>query len=258
MLLPLRLIKPVIISYRIDIECHFGYRRNMNISSIAEIASLMGDPARTNMLFALKDEGQISAGELSVIAGVAPSTTSEHLAKLVEAGLLKVTAKGRKRYYKLAVPDVADILEGLESIAKTVSTSSKRSTARYEASVHVRSCYDHLAGRVGVGLAVALMEKGFIRQASSEPELTDKGIACLESFNIDVESLMNEPRRFLRICPDWSERSVHIGGAVGTALLRGMINFDWLRRARGSQKVIITPKGVSGIRSRFGLETGIS
>jgi DNA-binding transcriptional ArsR family regulator len=230
----------------------------MIISSIAGMASIIGDPARANMLFALKDDGCISAGDLSIIAGVAPSTASEHLAKMVEAGLVTVAARGRKRFYNLAAPEVADILDGLESVATTLWADKIRQTPQYEANLHARSCYDHLAGRVGVRLAVAMIENGFIKHTSTEPELTRDGLACLASFNIDADIVRAEPRRFLRLCPDWTERSVHVGGAVGAALLRGMINFDWLRRMRGSDKVVITPKGVSGIRSRFGLEIGIT
>ena len=226
----------------------------MIINSIAEIAALMGDPARANMLFALKDDGRITAGDLSVIAGIAPSTASEHLAKMVDAGLVKMTASGRKRYYDLAVPEVADILEGLQSVATDLSAEKIKTTPAYQANLHVRSCYDHLAGTVGSQLAIAFLERGFIRQKRREPELTAAGAECLASLNIDVDGLMSEPRRFLRLCPDWTDRSVHIGGAVGAALLRGMINFDWLRRPRGSLSVSITPKGVAGFRSRFGLE----
>jgi len=226
----------------------------MIISSVAEIAALIGDPARANMLFALKDDGRIAAGDLSAIAGIAPSTASEHLAKMVDAGLVEVTASGRKRYYDLAGPEVADILEGLEAVASSLSADKIRTNAEYATNIHMRSCYDHLAGTVGSRLAIAFLECGLIRQRCKDPELTAAGAECLASFNIDVEELRSEPRRFLRLCPDWTDRSVHIGGSVGAALLRGMINFDWLRRPRGSLNVAITPKGVAGFRSRFGLE----
>lgn len=228
-----------------------------SVASIAEVASLIGDPARTNMLFALKDEGVISAGELSAVAGVAPSTASEHLAKLAGAGLVTMTARGRKRYYSLAEPDVADILEGLESVAAVLARHGPVLPRhdRDEALLHARCCYDHLAGRVGVRLAVALIAKGYIGHAPDGPDLTEDGAAWLASLGVDAGALRAEPRRLLRLCPDWVERSVHVGGSVGAAMLRAMVARGWLRRVRGARKVLVTPKGRLELRARFGLDT---
>lgn len=228
----------------------------VTIASMASVASLIGDPARANMLFALKDDGTISAGDLSAIAGVAASTASEHLGKLIEAGLVTVTARGRRRYYSLAVPDVADILEGLESVATTLSHDGRNPAPDDRAMLHARCCYDHLAGRVGVRLAVALMAKGFISHGATGPDLTGDGEAWLGSLKIDVGALRADPRRFMRLCPDWSEKSIHIGGAVGAAMLRGMVGLGWLRRERGSRSVIVTHKGAAELRARLDLDFG--
>lgn len=228
----------------------------VTIASMASVASLIGDPARANMLFALKDDGTISAGDLSAIAGVAASTASEHLGKLIEAGLVTVTARGRRRYYSLAVPDVADILEGLESVATTLSHDGRNPSPDDRAMLHARCCYDHLAGRVGVRLAVALMAKGFISHGPTGPDLTGDGEAWLGSLKVDVGALRADPRRFMRLCPDWSEKSIHIGGAVGAAMLRGMVGLDWLRRERGSRSVIVTHKGAAELRARLDLDIG--
>jgi len=228
----------------------------VTIASMASVASLIGDPARANMLFALKDDGTISAGDLSAIAGVAASTASEHLGKLIEAGLVTVTARGRRRYYSLAVPDVADILEGLESVATTLSHDGRNPPPDDRAMLHARCCYDHLAGRVGVRLAVALMSRGFISHGPAGPDLTDNGEAWLDSLKVDVGALRADPRRFMRLCPDWSEKSIHVGGAVGAAMLRGMVGLGWLRRERGSRSVIVTPKGAAELRARLDLDIG--
>lgn len=224
------------------------------ILSIAEVAALIGDPARANILFALKDDGRVSAGELSVIAGIAPSTTSEHLAKLNEAGLVAMIAQGRKRYYSLADPAVAEVLEAVEGLASTLSKRNPRPLRWDQGMIHARSCLDHLAGRLGARLADAATTKGFISNFSSGPELTEKGAAWLASLNIDVSALKSEPRKFLRLCPDWIEESAHIGGAVGAAMLRGLVDLGWLRRVHGSPKVLVTPKGVSGFRAQFDLD----
>lgn len=230
----------------------------VGVASIAEVASLIGDPARANMLFALKDDEHISAGDLSAVAGVAPSTASEHLAKLTQAGLVKMTAQGRRRYYSLADPAVAMVLEGVEGLAGTLSKRNPKPLRWDQAMIHARCCLDHLAGRLGARLAGAAMAKGFISHSSSGPELTDKGAVWLGSLSIDVGALRAEPRRFLRLCPDWTEESIHIGGAVGAAMLRGLVDLGWLRRVHGSRKVLVTPKGVSGFRSQLDLDVRAS
>ena len=246
---------PMVRNYAIEPAGHFGYYRNMiGIASIAEVAHLIGDPARASMLFALKDDGCISAGDLSAVAGIAPSTTSEHLAKMTEAGLVKCSAQGRKRYYSLADPAVAEVLEGVEGLASSLSKSSPKPLPWDQGMIHARCCLDHLAGRLGAQLADATMAKGFISHSSSGPDLTDKGAAWLASLNIDLGTLRAEPRRFLRFCPDWIEDSAHIGGAVGAAMLSGLVDHGWLRRVHGSRKVLVTPKGVCGFRSQLDMD----
>lgn len=230
----------------------------IGMGAIAQVASLIGDPARANMLFALKDDGQVSAGDLSAVAGVAPSTASEHLARLTQAGLVRMTTRGRNRYYSLADPTVAEVLEGLEGLAGTLSKRSPERLRWDQATVHARCCMDHLAGRLGAQLASASMAKGFIRYSPEGPDLTDDGAAWLASMNVDVDALRAAPRRFLRLCPDWTEESLHIGGAVGGAILKGLVDRDWLRRVRGTRQVLVTPTGVSGFRSQFDLDVRAS
>ncbi len=227
------------------------------ISTIAEIATLIGDPARMNMLMALKDDGQISAGDLANVGGVAASTASEHLAKLTEAGLVVMTPRGRKRYYGLTSPEVADILEGIENLAVKLRNENPRPLPNHQAMLHARRCSDHLSGKVGTRMTMAMMEKGYLRQDAPDPYLSDEGVVWLKRLHVDVDALKTEPRRVLSLCPDWTERSVHIGGAVGAALLRGFLHRDWLRRQTGSRVVTITPKGRTGIRDAFGFDVGL-
>ena len=226
----------------------------INISFIAEAASLIADPARANMLFALKDDGEITSGDLSSVAGVAPSTASEHLSKLVGAGLVSVHAKGRKRYYRLAGPAVAEILEGVEGVAATLAGRSGRVANHDRAMTHARRCYDHLAGRVGVQIADAMLAKTFIRHSTSGPELTRDGTAWLISLGAEIDRLKIESRRFLRLCPDWSENAIHIGGAVGAAMLGRFFARDWLRGVRGSKVLVVTPAGTANFQSQLGVD----
>lgn len=226
----------------------------IGIVSIAEVAHLIGDPARASMLFALKDDGCMSAGDLSAVAGVAPSTTSEHLAKMTAAGLVKCDTQGRKRYYSLSDPAVAEVLESVESLAGRLSKSSPRPLPWDQGMIHARCCLDHLAGRLGAQLADATMAKGFISDCASGPDLTNEGAAWLASLDIDLGTLRAEPRRFLRLCPDWIEDSYHVGGAVGAAILNRFVDHGWLRPVHGSRKVLVTPKGVCAFRTQLGMD----
>jgi DNA-binding transcriptional ArsR family regulator len=200
----------------LHVDNHFGQGRSMiGIASIAEIAALIGDPARANILFALRMDGQVSAGDLTKACGVSPSTTSEHLAKLARAGLVTAIKDGRRRYYKLAHPDVADVLDCLEGFAgKHVTMESRR--ARWDrATIHARGCLDHVAGRLGGQLAHAMIAQGHVALAESGPDLTMRGADWLRAFGADVDHLRASPRRIVGLCPDWIETSPHLSGAVG-------------------------------------------
>ena len=222
---------------------------------MAEIAALLGDPARASILFALKEDLEISAGDLSVIAGVSPSTTSEHLSKLVIAGLITLRADGRRRYYRLALPAVADVLDGVEALSIKLNPPQQRTQGWNEAKIHARPCIDHLAGRLGTELAQATMAKGYITVTPSGPALTQSGETWMNgTFGIQIPRLREAPRRLLGFCHDWVEEAPHLGGAIAAALLRGMIAEDWLRRAPKSQIVKITPKGRDNLRRQLGID----
>ena len=221
---------------------------------MAKVAALMGDPARTNILYALKDDGWVSAGDLTVIAGVAPSTASEHLAKLSDAGLVTMRADGRRRYYQLADPAVADVLDSVEGLAGLLQKRAAEPPAWDRETVHVRACLDHLAGRLGGRIAGALVDRGLVRHSSKGLDLTDDGTSWLGSLGADVAALKAEPRKLIRLCPDWTGDLPHIGGSVGAAMLRGFVRNGWLRRLPGKHRVAITPVGVTAFRERLGLD----
>ena len=221
--------------------------------TIAEAASLIGDPARANMLSALKDERALTASELAHIAGVTPQTASGHLSKLAGARLVAVERQGRHRYYRLAGRQVAEALEALEALASGGAPRYRPPGPRDEALRFARSCYDHLAGRLGVALAGAWIDLGYLRAEESGFVLTDTGAAALDDFGLDVAALRRRRRPLTRRCLDWSERRPHLGGALGAAALARMKSLGWLERSAGGRAVSLTEAGREGLESRFHL-----
>lgn len=226
----------------------------MKIALISETAQLIGDPARANMLLALKDDGEISSGALADCAGVAASTASEHLAKLVAAGLITVRKQGRRRYYSLAGHAVAEALESIEGVASTLSARGLRPSEPDPGCLHARCCYDHIAGRVGVGLCDGMLANGYLAHSPGGVDLTDAGGAWLAAMGVDVAGLARAPRRLVRLCTDWSMHSLHVGGAAGAAMLDGFLRQGWIRRRRGSTVLTVTPSGTAALRKTFGLD----
>lgn len=213
----------------------------------AEVASLAGDPARAGMLHALMDGRALTASELARVARVTPQTASGHLARMAGAGLLQVEKQGRHRYHRLASPAVAQMIEsimqvasGLESMRPAPVTGPRDAALR-----NARTCYDHLAGHLGVALADALVTGGHVELAPDAGVVTDAGIALFSRIGIDVGALSaGKPARVLcRACLDWSERRPHLAGSVGSALCALSFGEGWIRRIQGSRAVSITPKG---------------
>ncbi len=221
---------------------------------IAEVASLMGDPARANMLCALKDDGALTATELAHVAGVAPSTASEHLAKLTRAGMIAVRRQGRHRYYRLARDEVADALESLEALAASAAPRHRPRAPRDESIRFARSCYDHLAGHLGVELYRSLVRLGYLKSTEDGCVLRKKGEAEFADLGIDLEALRTRRRRLARQCLDWSERRPHLSGALGAELFSGLCDRGWLRRERGTRAVSVTSRGRRGFRDRFQID----
>ena len=154
---------------------------------LAEIAHLMGDPARANMLHALMDGRALTAKELAWIAGVAPQTASGHLAKLMQGGLLAVAVQGRHRYYRLAGPEVAQALEGLMVLAN-MEGSGRRLPSRVGAELSfARTCYDHFAGKLGIGIHDALMAGGHLVASEGGYALTASGKAIFAALGVDPD-----------------------------------------------------------------------
>lgn len=226
----------------------------IGVTYIAEIASLIGDPARANMLFALKDDGVLSATELSYIAGVAPNTASGHLAKLMQANMVTVERKGRHRFYRLAGAELAEALEALQELAVIATPRSHRPDPRGDAIRFARVCYDHLAGELGIKLAGSLVSLGYLGPPEDGFVLRKKGEAALVDLGIDLNELRAGRRRFVRLCLDWSGRRPHLGGALGASLCSRLKELGWVRRGKSTRAVFVTNKGRQGFRDWFDIE----
>jgi DNA-binding transcriptional ArsR family regulator len=215
----------------------------MNGPDLAEIAHLIGDPARANMLHALMDGRALTAKELAFLAGVAPQTASGHLAKLLQGGLLGVAVQGRHRYYRLAGPDVAATLEGLMVLSSGQPTS-RRLPSRVGADLaEARTCYDHFAGRLGIAIHDALVAGGYLSVSEGGYGLTRTGVAIFAGLGIDLAAAQKGRRAPLRPCLDWSERRPHLAGSLAAALACRCFEAGWVRRIKDSRAVQLTDTG---------------
>ena len=222
-------------------------------NTIAEIGALVGDTARANILLALMDGRALTAGELAFHAGVTAQTTSGHLAKLTQYGLLAVEKQGRHRYYRLASREVAAAVEALMAVA-AVGPKRHRPTGPKDAAMRLaRTCYDHLAGRLGVALADALCERGHVALSDGAGLVTESGRRFLAEFGIALEAAQSVKRPLCRTCLDWSERRPHLAGWLGAALLDRTLALKWIERATSSRAIRITPAGTSGFARIFGI-----
>jgi len=220
---------------------------------MVEVAALVGDTARATMLAALMSGQALTAGELADIAHISRPTASGHLAKLVNARLLSVTDKRRFRYFRIASPRVAAMLEGIKAVAAIdVPPRHQPRSADDEALRFARSCYDHLAGKLGVALADALIAKGQIALEEDGGEITPAGATALSRFGINLDA--SSRRIYCRACLDWSERRHHVAGHIGAELLQRCLNLGWLTRRRGTRILTLTPAGRRGLREVFGVE----
>lgn len=256
-----------------------GYGRNVAAypymlgpeADIAPVASLLADPTRAAMLTALLEGQALAAGELARLAGVSPATASAHLARLLEGGLVTVVHQGRHRYYALAGHDVAAAMEALGHLSPVMPVRSLRASRQAQALAEARTCYDHLAGRAGVALLAALLERGILARVdrvaggaapqAHSPRLTTfdvtaAGDRTLASFGIDVTELRRARRRFAGACLDWTERTPHLNGALGAAITARLAELGWIERGRHRRAVRVTPAGHDGLAATFGCHLG--
>ena len=219
---------------------------------LAEIAALFGDPSRAGIVTSLQDGRARPAGELARLAGVTPATASGHLARLVEGGVLRVEPRGRHRYYRIAGPGVADALETLGQLLSPKATSTA-ATGVPEPLAQARMCYDHVAGRLGVGITEALLARRLLQWREQSFALSPAGRRWFERIGVDVGALERARRPLLRGCLDWTERREHLGGVLGAALAMHLLERDWIRRERGSRALLVTREGRTGLSRTLGV-----
>lgn len=216
---------------------------------LAAAGVLLADASRARILLALGDGRSLCASMLASEAGISASTVSSHLTRLVAAGWLSCEARGRYRYYRLAGPQVAEVIESLGRLAPATPIRSLREGTRAHALRRARRCYDHLAGRLGVTLADHLVAKSLAVPDEDGLTLTAAGRRALSSLEIDLPASDH-----MRGCVDWTEQRHHIGGAHGRAILRRFVETDWVRRSSANRALLITDAGRAGLQQHFGLE----
>jgi DNA-binding transcriptional ArsR family regulator len=210
---------------------------------LSRIASLVGDPARASMLTALMNGGALTASELALEAGVTPQTTSSHLGKLVVGGLLVASTAGRHRYYALAGPSVATMLEAIMGVAEAVGPKRVRPGPRDAAMRQSRICYDHLAGDRAVAMLDRFLDRGLIEAEGDGIRLARSAGPHFAALGIDTFALAAQRRPACRTCLDWSVRRSHLAGALGAAILDQVLSQRWARRDPASRAVIFSPPG---------------
>ena len=222
--------------------------------AVSTIAAAIGEPARARMLHCLVDGRARTSIELAAVAGVGASTASSHLARLKASGLVRAVAQGKHRYYSLHGAPVADALEALQVLAGTARESFKPSTpSRLR---QARTCYDHLAGSVGVALHDRLLALRWLRAVPSrcnDYEITAAGAEAFGALGLDLDAARARRRRFAFACLDWSERRPHIGGALGAALLSHALRLRWVSRDLDSRALSVTAAGRRDLAARFGV-----
>jgi DNA-binding transcriptional ArsR family regulator len=218
---------------------------------IAQVAAVIGDPGRANMLVELLDGRALTASELALAAGVAAPTASGHLAKLVEARMVVVARQGRHRYFRLADPHVAEVLEGLMGLAQRTGAVRRRPGPREPALRAARVCYDHLAGERAVALAQSLESRGLV-SLGAKARVTASGRAFFQGLGFDLPQLERSRRPLCRACLDWSERKSHLAGSLGAAILGRVMDAGWASRAEG-RVVAFTQVGGEAFERAFGL-----
>lgn len=220
-------------------------------NEISAISTLIGDPKRSVILWTLLDNRAYTAIELSTIVETSAQNISIHLSKLVSAGLLSVENQGRRKYYKISNQEVASAIEGIANLIpkerhETIFTND--SNIKY-----CRTCYDHLAGKIGVEITERLLSEKYIELKNGIFIVTKEGEIFFNNLGIDTLNLKRQRRIFAKPCLDWSERRHHISGSLANAILNKMLELDWIRRIANSRAIFITSNGKKGIYEKFKL-----
>jgi len=234
-----------------NVECFKGRLIMIDGPNLARLGGLIADPARAHILWMLMDGSLRPAGELARGADVSAQSASQHLAKLVNGGLLVVQAQGRHRYFRISSAEVATAVEMLAVLAEKRAAEEPRATSVSRAVPtelrFARTCYDHLAGELAVGLVDGMVEQAWLTAQESRFEVTATGERALAELGVDVGRARGSRRMFAPHCVDWSQRRPHVAGALGAALLDCYLRRGWMERARRSRAIRVTPKGQAAL-----------
>jgi DNA-binding transcriptional ArsR family regulator len=222
-------------------------------TDISSLAALISEPTRGRILVALLDGRSLPATELAQRAGITCQTASSHLAKLTEGRLLQVVPQGRHRYYRIANARVADLLESMARFAPR--EESDRTGPKSPIQI-ARTCYNHLAGSLGVSITEAIVGRGYLREVGRDYQISKKGVKWFSELGIDIGALRKSGRVFARQCLDWSERRNHLAGALGSALAEHLLERGWIDRIRESRAVRISELGHRELKERLGVVVG--
>lgn len=221
---------------------------------IAAIASLLADPVRASMLFALHDGRELCASDLAARAGASPQAASAHLAKLVAGGLLVPSAQGRRRVFRLASSELAHAMESLAAVATPRPLVALAQHTTMERLREARSCYDHLAGRLSVALTERFVATGQLTQSPAGFAPTSRGKKFFAQLGIDLDLASTSRRPIARACLDWTERRSHLAGSLGARVLALFLAKQWVTRYPNGRALAITPQGRDELRERFGID----
>ncbi len=222
-------------------------------SRISSLASALAHPTRATAVASLLSGTSHTSGELARVCGVAPSTMSSHLNQLIDAGVVSVESAGRYRAYRIASREMADLLERMDAIELPETEPPKRPSPGDGLS-DARSCYDHIAGRLGTDLHDALIDRGVVAMSDGTPSLTPEGERFLTEFGLDLDALKTKRRPLLRIDLDWTERRSHFAGSVPAALMTDLLDKKWIVRRRDKRQLRMTETGRAGFADVFGIE----
>ncbi|MDJ1504919.1 winged helix-turn-helix domain-containing protein [Xanthocytophaga agilis] len=217
------------------------------------ISGLLCEPTRARMLWNLLDGRAYTATELATAADISTTSASNHLSRLLEADILKVETQGRHRYYNFFSSEVAYVVESLANLAKADRSTKSPNAAPGKGIHYCRTCYDHMAGYVGVQITEAMETKDYLQKSDSVYLVTEKGWEWLSQFSITADSLPATRRPLTRQCLDWSERRPHLAGQLGALLLEKMLQKGWFRKVQFSRELIVTSHGAQSLYEILGI-----
>lgn len=219
--------------------------------NVADVVSLLSETSRATILTCLMDGRFHTASELAFMASITPQTASFHLSKLVEGNLVIAEKHGRHRYFQLANEEVAHILESFLTISPPPEVRSLKQSRQMKLLKEARTCYDHLAGKLGVNITESLLNTGYLEKGEREFIVTPKGEQFFTDFGIDLRELKRKRRSFSHACLDWSERHHHLAGALGNGLLTQFLQLGWIEQVPSIRAIKVTEKGKAGFQQEF-------